>query len=75
VWSSESEKLDTKPGAFEFGHGLEHTLPDGRVLLDSYHVSRQNTQTGRLTTEMFDAILNRAKVLSAITGLESRVTG
>jgi uracil-DNA glycosylase family 4 len=47
-----------------FAHAAEHPLPDGRVLIDSYHVSRQNTQTGRLTTAMFDAVLERAKVLA-----------
>jgi uracil-DNA glycosylase len=69
------EVCGLRKSAFEFGHGLEHKLPDGRVLLDSYHVSRQNTQTGRLTTEMFDTILERAKILAEVTGLESRVTG
>jgi uracil-DNA glycosylase len=34
-----------------------HTLPDGVLLADSYHVSRYNTQTGRLTTEMFEAVV------------------
>lgn len=47
-----------------FGHGLEHAMPDGKVLLDSYHVSRQNTQTGRLTPAMFDAVILRAKALT-----------
>ena len=46
-----------------FAHGREHALPHGRVLIDSYHCSRYNTQTGRLTPEMFHAILARARQL------------
>jgi uracil-DNA glycosylase family 4 len=38
-----------------FAHGAIHALPDGLLLADSYHVSRYNTQTGRLTPEMFEA--------------------
>ena len=39
-----------------FAHGAVHELPDGKLLADSYHVSRYNTNTGRLTTEMFEAV-------------------
>ncbi|PWS36391.1 uracil-DNA glycosylase [Falsiroseomonas bella] len=41
----------------KFAHGAMHELPDGVALADSYHVSRYNTQTGRLTTEMFEAVV------------------
>lgn len=48
--------LDLKPAAFPFAHGAQHMLPGGRVLYDSYHCSRYNTQTRRLTPDMFRAI-------------------
>ncbi|WP_270933801.1 uracil-DNA glycosylase [Falsiroseomonas oryzae] len=41
----------------KFAHGAVHELPGGVLLADSYHVSRYNTQTGRLTTEMFEAVV------------------
>lgn len=40
-----------------FAHGRMHELPGGRWLADSYHSSRYNTNTGRLTPEMFDAVV------------------
>jgi uracil-DNA glycosylase len=46
--------------AFRFGHLAEHVLPDGRWLIDSYHCSRYNQNTGRLTGEMFEAVFARA---------------
>ncbi len=47
-----------------FRHGALYTFKDHPMLLDSYHVSFQNTNTGRLTAEMFDDILIKAKALS-----------
>jgi uracil-DNA glycosylase family 4 len=41
----------------KFQHGSIHMLPDGLVLANSYHVSRYNTNTGRLTPEMFEAVI------------------
>jgi uracil-DNA glycosylase family 4 len=47
-------------GAFPFAHGAVHEVPVLGTLVDSYHVSRQNTNTGRLTAAMFDRVLGVA---------------
>ena len=44
---------------YRFAHGAWHVLPDGLILADSYHCSRYNTNTGRLTPEMFHDVLAR----------------
>jgi uracil-DNA glycosylase family 4 len=50
-----------KPSFKKFAHGGEAALPGGVTLLSSYHCSRYNTQTRRLTTEMFETVIARAK--------------
>jgi uracil-DNA glycosylase family 4 len=50
----------------KFAHGATHALPGGLLLADSYHVSRYNTQTGRLTTEMFESVVE--EVLRRVGG-------
>lgn len=52
-----------KQAPYKFAHNALHELPDGRRLLDSYHCSRYNTQTKRLTTTMFEAVFARAQSL------------
>lgn len=44
---------------YRFGHAARHVLPEGRVLYDSYHCSRYNTQTKRLTETMFHEVFER----------------
>ncbi len=57
---------DLKPSHAKFAHGAEAALPGGRALVSSYHCSRYNTQTRRLTAEMFEAAMTRAKALAGI---------
>ena len=50
---------------YHFAHAAEHTMPNGIVLLASYHPSNQNTATGKLTVPMFEAVFVRARELAA----------
>jgi uracil-DNA glycosylase family 4 len=54
------DALGVKRGAYPFAHGARHDLPGGLTLFDSYHCSRQNTNTGRLTTSMFETVVAEA---------------
>ncbi len=45
-----------KPASHVFGHNVSHPLPDGRLLVDSYHCSGYNWRTGRLSREGFEAV-------------------
>ncbi len=57
--------IKLKLAAHPFGHGHEYGLPAQRTLIDSYHCSRYNTQTRRLTEEMFRTVVQRAAELAA----------
>lgn len=52
-----------KQGAYKFAHAAHHHLPNGLQLIDSYHCSRYNTQTRRLTPEMFHAVFAHARAV------------
>ena len=49
--------LQLRKSSFAFGHGAQHSLPNSFTLFDSYHCSRYNTQTKRLTTAMFEEVV------------------
>ena len=50
---------------YKFGHAAEHDVDGHFLMLDSYHCSRYNTNTGRLTTQMFHTVIARARELLA----------
>ncbi|RME35716.1 MAG: uracil-DNA glycosylase [Gammaproteobacteria bacterium] len=50
--------LGERQSAWPFAHGVVHRIPGAPVLVDSYHCSRYNTQTGRLTPEMFRQVFH-----------------
>lgn len=50
--------LDLRAAAYPFAHGARFALPDGRALIDSYHCSRYNTQTKRLTERAFHHVFD-----------------
>jgi uracil-DNA glycosylase family 4 len=53
-----------RKAAYVFTHGAKYKMPDGRILLASYHPSNQNTQTGKLTLPMFVRIFKEAERLA-----------
>jgi uracil-DNA glycosylase family 4 len=65
AWLSASGLWERMPAGRRprFAHGAEQELPGGSILLCSYHPSRQNTNTGRLTRPMWHAIFRRARAL------------
>lgn len=60
-----AQGLKLRKADYSFSHGSLHKLPKALPLLSSYHVSYQNTNTGRLTAAMFDDILLKAKHLAS----------
>jgi uracil-DNA glycosylase len=62
------QALDLPRRDFAFGHAREHELPTGRWLIDSYHCSRYNTQTRRLTEPMFREVIARACQRAGLPG-------
>ncbi|MBZ5629673.1 MAG: uracil-DNA glycosylase [Acidobacteriia bacterium] len=57
----------TSKKEYRFGHGVRYAMPDGKILLASYHPSNQNTQTGKLTEEMFKKIFQEVRRLVSDT--------
>jgi uracil-DNA glycosylase family 4 len=65
AWAQRTSQLKSRKN-FVFGHGLEYRFPCGLVAITSYHPSLQNTNTGKLTREMFQKIFSRARKLAEL---------
>ena len=63
AWDAACRLHDLRPRP-RFGHGAEHAIEQGPVLLGTYHPSQQNTFTGKLTEPMLDAVFARARELA-----------
>jgi uracil-DNA glycosylase len=61
--SSVLKALKLKQSGFPFAHGAFHKLTPDLMMIDSYHCSRYNTQTRRLTADMFSAVFLKAREL------------
>lgn len=64
--SAVARHFDVRPRP-KFGHGVEVQIDADLTMVCSYHVSQQNTFTGRLTEEMLDSVFRRARVLASET--------
>jgi uracil-DNA glycosylase family 4 len=64
--------FELKKSQFRFRHGARHELPSGSALYDSYHCSRYNTQTKRLTQAMFEAVF--AEISNDLNSRENLAT-
>ena len=64
--------LELRLKDYPFGHGFIHQLPNKLTLYDSYHCSRYNTQTKRLTTDMFEQVF---KIISTNLSLQVKTKG
>ncbi len=60
--------FNLKKKSYKFAHHAQHHLSADLTLIDSYHCSRYNTQTKRLTPEMFDAVFSTAQILLSSRG-------
>jgi uracil-DNA glycosylase family 4 len=65
AWDAACRLLAIRPKP-RFGHGAEHAVEGGPVLLGTYHPSQQNTFTGKLTEPMLDAVFERARKLAGV---------